>query len=171
MSPRINRHRQQGATLIISLVMLVMVTLLVVGTMSLSLTNLKVAGNMQYRSEAMAAANLAMEQVIGADFTINPQAQVITVDISRDNVTDYTVNIAQPTCIKIRVLNNSELTLPADLACVAGIGMGIGAQSLCAETRWEVIATVQDANSGGVVTLRQGVSKRMESTLAQSQCG
>ncbi len=168
MIPRI--RSQQGATLIISLVMLVMVTLLVVGSMSLSLTNLKVAGNMQYRSEALAAANLAMEQLIGTDFTINPQAQTITVDISRDGATDYTVNIAKPACVKIKVLNNSDLNLPTESACVAGAGMGMGAQSLCADTRWEVIATVQDANSGGVVTLHQGVDKRMESTLAQSQC-
>ncbi len=168
MSPHI--HRQQGATLIISLVMLVMVTLLVVGTMSLSLTNLKVAGNMQYRSEALAAANLAVEQVMAIDFTINPQARVITVDLSQDGTADYTVNIAKPSCVKIHVLNNSELTIPADSACVAGASMGIGAQSLCAETRWEIIATVQDGSGGGVVTLHQGANKRMESTLAQSQC-
>lgn len=168
MSPRI--RQQQGATLIISLIMLVMVTLLMVGAMSLSLTNLKVAGNMQYRSEALAAANLAIEQVIATDFTVNPHAQTITVDITRDGTADYSVSIAKPACNYIKVLNNSELSMPADVACVAGAGMGLGAKSLCAETRWEIIATVQDSDNGAVVTVREGLNKRMETNLAKGEC-
>lgn len=166
MSPTL--HRQQGATLIIALIMLVMVTLIVVSAMSLSLTNLRMAGNMQYRTEAQAAAGLAIEQVITTNFLSTPTT--VNVDANRDGTTDYTV-IVTPTCASIRLTPTSELVLPADIACVAGSGMGLGAgQSLCADTTWDVVATVQDGDNGAVVTLHQGIRKRMEFTLAQGEC-
>lgn len=60
-----NLYKQQGATLVVGLIMLVMTTLLTVSAFTLSGNNLKAVGNMQYKNEAIAAANMAIEQTIG----------------------------------------------------------------------------------------------------------
>lgn len=50
--------------------MLVAITLLMVSAFTLSGGNLKVVGNMQYRNEAIAAANIAIEQTININFAL-----------------------------------------------------------------------------------------------------
>ena len=54
--------RQEGATLVVGLIVLVTITLLMVSAFSLSGGNLKAVSNMQYRNEAIAAANMGIEQ-------------------------------------------------------------------------------------------------------------
>jgi len=56
--------RQQGITLIVSLIMLVVVTLLAVYAIRASNTNLRIAGNSQVQAEAEAATDVAIAQVI-----------------------------------------------------------------------------------------------------------
>ena len=51
--------RQQGAALIVGLIMLLLLTLMVTAAFTLSGVNLKAVGNMQSRAEATAAANAA----------------------------------------------------------------------------------------------------------------
>ena len=50
-------HAQHGATLVVGLIMLVLITLMVTSAFMLSSINLKSVGNMQFRDEAVAAAN------------------------------------------------------------------------------------------------------------------
>ena len=57
---------QRGVTLIIGLIMLVLITLMVTTAFMLSNTNLKAVGNMQFRDEAIAAANVATEDVLSS---------------------------------------------------------------------------------------------------------
>ena len=68
---------QSGATLIVGLIMLVLITVIVLSAFTFSSSNLKSVGNMQIREEALAAANLATEQVIASPFTDAPTAQEI----------------------------------------------------------------------------------------------
>jgi Tfp pilus assembly protein PilX len=57
------RRQQDGAALIVGLIMLVLITLAVTAGFTLSNTNLKSVGNMQSRNEAVAASNRAIEEV------------------------------------------------------------------------------------------------------------
>ncbi len=66
------RSPQRGATLIIGLIMIVLISLIVINAFTLSSSNFKSVVNMQIRDEASAAANQAVEQVIGSDFTSTP---------------------------------------------------------------------------------------------------
>ena len=95
-----SRCRQRGVTLIIGMIMLVLITVMVISAYSLSSTNFKAVGNMQFRNEAIAAANKAIEQVVGTNFTTGfitvPAQQTITYDNNNDTVTDYTVTVEQP---------------------------------------------------------------------------
>src|SRR3989304_9254687 len=57
-------HRQTGATLIVALIMLVMMSILAVSAINLSTINLKIVGNMQAQKTMDAAAQDAIEQAM-----------------------------------------------------------------------------------------------------------
>ena len=160
------RRGQRGVTLVVGLIMLILITLMVTAAFTLSTSNLKSVGNMQFRNESIAAANKAIEQMVGADFPTGflsvPAAQTITFDINNDGTTDYSVAVAQPACIQAAQVVGSV----ASNACS---GIRGGALAGCPapnwSTLWDVTASVKDAVSGSDVTVRQGV--RMEVTDVQ----
>lgn len=171
------KNRQRGATLIVGLVMLVVLTLLVISAIRSSNTNLRIAGNMQMQEEASTAAQQAVEQVISSsNFTVNPVSQVIAVDINMDGTADYTPTVT-PTCTGSIALTNANLdpTVPADAPCIssgvaqqtglivsapAGAGT-LGGQSWCYLQQWDLTAVVPAGSTGATATIVQGVSMRV----------
>lgn len=148
---------QKGATLIVSLVMLVMITLVVVSAMTLGFTNLKVVGNIQYRNEAVAAANSALEQLLSSDFSLSPVAKTITVDIDRDGTTDFTVDIEAPVCISSRPEVDITKCTPTE-SYLTGVSFGSGTgTALCRENKWDIRATAT-GSGGSSIVIRQGVA-------------
>lgn len=151
MRQRINcAEKQGGATLLVSLIMLVVLTLLVVSAIRMGNTNLKTVGNMQAKNEATAAAQQAIEQIMGdLNNFYTPTAQTITVDINNDGVIDYTVNTSAPVCLKM----------------VAAEGYSVDfADSAPKDTYWDIKAVVTDSRTGATVTVHQGAKIRMDST-------
>lgn len=141
------KNGQRGATLLVGLVMLVVLTLLVVSAMRSSTVNLRIAGNMQAKAEATAAAQQAVEQVISSSALFYaPAAQTIAVDINHDGTTDYTVNIDPPSCQKMT---------PA-----AGYS-ALFAASAPLDSNWDIKSTVTDNRTGAKVTLHQGIKVRL----------
>jgi Tfp pilus assembly protein PilX len=63
---RPRRQAQHGATLVIVLIMLVILTLFAIAAINLSSSNLKVIGNMQARTAAEAAASYAIEDTMSS---------------------------------------------------------------------------------------------------------
>ncbi len=106
-----NRASQKGATLVIALVMLVVLTLLVISAMRTSTTNLRIVGNMQMQEEASTAAQQAIEQVISNNFTVSPAASSVAVTVGG---TTYTANVTAPTCLGSTALQNSTPNLPSE---------------------------------------------------------
>lgn len=143
------RPLQRGATLIIGLIMMVLITLIVVNAFTLSSANLKSVGNMQFRQEAIAAANEAGELVISSAFTDAPADQSINVDINKDGTVDYVVAVAAPTCIKASTASSAA---PSDVE----LGAAMSAGSTW-NTEWDIDARVSDVASGASVRVRQGV--------------
>lgn len=152
---------QRGATLIIGLIMMVLITLIVVNAFTLSSSNLKSVGNMQVRAEAVAAANLAIETMISAPFTNAIGTQTFTVDIDKNGTTDYSVVVAPATCIRATEASTAS---PSDVELV---GMSSGAYW---NTDWDISATVTDSASGASVTLREGVRVRLSQTQKDTVC-
>ena len=151
---------QRGVTLIVGLIMLVMITLLVAGAFTLSSSNLKSVGNMQVREEAVAAANLAVEQVISSPFTDAPVDQEINVDIDKNGSTDYTVTVLAPRCIKaLSAIAPKKCQIDPLLLCTSGWN-----------TEWDIDAQVTDAASGGAVRVRQGVRVLLSDTEKNLVC-
>lgn len=140
-------HAQQGATLVVGLIMLVLITLMVSSAFTLSTTNLKSVGNMQFRNEALAAANIAIEQKFGSFVTVTspvPVGDQILVDINNDDKKDYLVTIATPVCVRAS---------RADIAVTSSEELGEEmSKSDAWNTVWDVYATVTPTSDNPVAS-------------------
>ena len=87
-------RQQHGSTLLVALIMLVLLTLVAVSAINSTTSSVQMVGNAQFREEANAAAQQAIEQVLSTpDFmTTPPVAQ--NIDVNRDGTADYTVTFA-----------------------------------------------------------------------------
>lgn len=152
MSPR-NTIREKGAALVVGMIMLVLITLMLITALNLGTTNFRAMTNMQFRSEAIAAANQAIEQVISSPFTAAPAAEAIDIDVDNDADTDYTVQVAVPECVfaaQAFGADPSSLSLPVSMSA-----------SSTWNTVWDVDASVDGADpanvSGTSVRVHAGV--------------
>ena len=132
--------RQRGATLIITLIMLVILTLFAVSGFNLSSVNLKIVGNFQQQKTMEAVAQQAIEQVIStaSPFNLTPAASTVTVS-------GYSVAVSKPVC-------NYDVT-------AQGYTKKIG-ELTPEDTDWEIQATVSDP-LGAQATIVQGVRVRL----------
>ena len=163
------RTKQNGATLITALIMLVVLTLLVVSGMRASNTNLRIVGNMQMQEEVIAAAQQGIEQVLSSNFALNPASAAIAVDIDNNGSTDYTAMIDKPVC-------TSSVPFPANVdindmeaaGCASSASTGpsltlnasgvaaASTQASCYKQNWDIRASVSDNNTGASTVLHQG---------------
>ena len=171
------RHSQQGLTLFIALVILVMVTLLAVTAFRATNSNLKIVGAMQGRQEGTAAAQAVIEQVISsAFFTQQPATVAAThygIDINGDGNEDYVVSMTpQPKCIRTIPVQISGVAMTAAvIPCVGSARVGSAhISSYCSDTVWELTANTTDPVTAAKTTVRQGVTVRVAITDAATAC-
>ncbi len=157
---RIGSESQRGATLLVAMVMLVLLTLMVSSAFTLSTTNLKSVNNMQMREEAMAAANSAIELVISSAFTTSPAGEEIAIDMNNNGTTDYTVTVAAPQCVSYTL---------AESASASSVTLGVMSDKTW-DTLWDIEATVNDAASGANMTVRQGILVRLADAQKTNLC-
>ena len=175
---RPQRKKQSGATLLVALVMLVVLTLFAITAINFTNINTRIVGNQQFKKEAESAAQQAIEQIISTDFTTNPLATDVNIDINNDGTSDYIVKIAKPVCLTTKPIQLLELdiTIADDQSCFKSakqtttglISSSSGAgNSLCSNTQWDVQATVTDSGatgssgSGAKAVVHQGIAKRV----------
>lgn len=192
------RH-QQGAVLIVGLIMLLLVTLIAVAAMRMSTTHVQVVGNEQFKAEAVTAANYALDLVVNnEDFTdIDLSANPVTVSLSGDGdqAFEMSVQYTEPECSRYRFIKKNELVKrvesgtsytytveESDAGCITGVpSTGVTIvnsaalsspedNSLCVTTLWDVAATVSHEPTGASVTVNQGLEMRMEITEAENKC-
>ena len=181
-------HRQKGITLVVTLLFLVIISMYAVSSYNSSTTNMRAAGNMIVRQEALSAAQETIERTISNKlFTTDPTAVAgvaYQVDVDGDSVADYSAMLTpKPSCHRTRVIKLTELdpAKSADIACMvsavsgtSGIeveGAPIGAgDSMCATTEWNVRAAVTDMRTSTRVAVNQGIGIRVLSTDAADFC-
>lgn len=168
-----NRARaQRGAALVVSLIMLVVITLFALAVINMSTVGLRVASNEQIKTQSIAGAQQAIEQVVSTNFPANPQPLTVAVDINGDGAADYNVAVAKPVCNNAVPIKLVELDIAqaSDVACFASaaasgsgaVGSAGSGNSVCSNTQWDVAATATDAlSSGATVTVHQGVGQRV----------
>jgi hypothetical protein len=167
MTPSISPGSQRGATLIVGLIMLVLITLLVTSAFTLSTSGLKSVGNMQSRDEAIAAGNKAIEQVVSSPFTNSPAGETINVDLNNDGTTDYVVVLNTPTCVSVAEIPGTTVA-PSSMSL--GSAFTTSTSNLY-ETVWDLDANVTDPNgSGAAVRVHQGVRVLLTQTQINAVC-
>lgn len=170
----IRPSRQEGMTLVVALVMLVVLTLLVVSAIRFGNINLRIAGNVQSEAEAAAAAQIGLERMVK---NINGAANISSLvgetnAISTGGAT-YTVTVTKPACIFSKPINNADLDpgKATDLPCfesndteklVTAKDALTTAPTACKDQQWDVTAGVDDnQRSGAKTSMLQGVSVRV----------
>lgn len=172
------KHKQQGATLLVGMIMMVVLTLLVVFGIRSSNTNLRIVGNMQTQAEASAATQQVIEQVI-EQIKLTEDLSLIaaqSISVSVGNAT-YTVAVApmNKCLMEIPVLNASLNPANAnDVPCFEGTDGDVAIKaddtlttkpSACKTQQWDIEAVGSDGTSGTKVTQVQGISIRVPSTV------
>lgn len=160
-------HAQSGATLVVGLIMLVLITLMVTTAFTLSTTNLKSVGNMQFRNEAISAGNIAIERVLGSPFATAPSAEQILVDINNDGANDYAVSIATPVCVR-----GSVAAPPVSSSVTLGTSMSTASTW---NTIWDIDATVTPTSdnpgaSGASAHVHSGVRVLLSQAQKDAVC-
>lgn len=155
---------QRGAALVVGLIMLVLVTVMLISALVLSTSGFRSVSNMQFREEAIAAANRALDQVISSPFMLTPEAEIISVDIDSDGDEDYSVDIDEPVCISATQAfgaDPSSLSLPVAMTVASTWN-----------TVWDIRATVApESNAGGAaIVVRAGVRALLTDAQKETVC-
>lgn len=172
---------QRGATLLVGLVMLILMTLFAITVFKLSKGNLQVVAGMQQRGETMAAAQEAIEKVVSNTTFKNTPANAIPnstcgvttppntlcVDSRGDGV--KTTVVVTPTCLASQVIPVAALSFTAanDVGCLVGISQTAGIlgsttnNSLCANMLWNINAVATDSNTSAQYAIDQGEGIRV----------
>lgn len=157
---RAQQRAQRGVVLVVTLIMLVLITLIVTTAYNVSTTNLRSVGNMQFRNEAIQAANRAIDQVIGTPFTTSPAASQVSVDMNNDGTNDYLVDVQKPTCLRAWNASGSAGASSLSLSLTGALW----------NTLWDIDATVTDQTTGASVEVREGVRVLLSDSQKQAAC-
>lgn len=182
MKPCALRPDERGATLLVALILLVLLTLVVLTGFNLGKSNLLIVSNQQFRGEAVESANSALEEILSrshfADTPASPFGTTNTksYDVNGDNKPDVTVKVGDtdhpttnpPPCIK------SFQVLPVDpndtenLGCASQVQQSFGVAggatwgSQCADVIWEVTAVATDSTTQASATMATGIRIRQD---------
>jgi hypothetical protein len=158
------RPSEKGAALVVGLIMLVLVTVMLISALVMSTSGFRSVSNMQFREEAIAAANRAIDQVIGSPFMLTPEEETISVDIDNDGDEDYSVDIDEPVCISATQAFGAD---PSSLQVSPSLTV-----SSTWNTVWDIRATVNaDENAGGAaIVVRAGVRALLSEADKDAVC-
>lgn len=156
---------QRGSVLIVSLIMLIAITLMAMTSMNMATVNLRTMNNVQVRSEAMTAAESTIDQVLSTNFTDNIAGTAQTYTVAVDANKSYSVVVARPCIQMVTPIKNAELDVnnAEDAKCFETLS---NPYSACAQTIWEVKASVDDGWFGANVNVTQGTGIRMDNSTA-----
>jgi Tfp pilus assembly protein PilX len=145
-----SRQDQRGATLLVTLIMLVVLTLFAVTAFNLSSVNLKIVGNFQQQKETDATVQQALAQVLSTIAAFESPA-VINLCIPGGTTppcaaSQHNVTIDRPRC--------NYTTAARGYTKVLG-------QLTPEDTNWDVRASYTDTVTNAKAAIVQGVSVRM----------
>ena len=151
--------QQRGATLIVGIIVLMLITMIVISAFKISQNHTQAVSNTQFKDEALAAANLVLEDVIslpnvqtmtGADGTV----PLRYVDINRDGVNDLQIALQPPRCIRAESGGASAEDK------LSGVESGVENTSMT-YVLWEIQADVTDTATGASVSVLQGFRQQV----------
>lgn len=181
---------QSGATLIVALIMLIVMTLGAVLSYNLSKSSLQIVGNQQAQQQTASAARQALELAISRNlFATSPTTafgatNAVDVDLFSGSIATVTPATVPQADTKIRVQLTPQpcirkavevaivdLSDPATQACIAGatqdfgIEQGNTAKSNCVDVIWELTAQATDSVTRAAASAVQGVALRQDRSV------
>ena len=190
---QIRYRAQRGLSLIVALIMLLIMTVTLMMLFKMSNTGTQIVGNMQFRNEALASAEGAIQEVLSTTrMFLSPNTLFLTAcngsfnsrcyDINDDGDDDVQVDVAPPQCVQYTIIPNASLNfaVPNQRICAVGESQNFGVEgadsgnSLCTNTLWEVRARAGDiaatGATGASVTVVQGVGVQIKTGNALTFC-
>ncbi|WP_119966967.1 pilus assembly PilX family protein [Simplicispira lacusdiani] len=188
------KESQNGATLVVALIFLVLMSLFALSAFNSSSSNLRIVGNSQAFQESLSAAQMAVEATISTpEFHKNPDGVAqspVTVDMNGDGTPDYTAWLKPaPSCYRAKPILPSELPAAPKNAATTDIwapcrppvrsgGTFVDSDALvsgadpesCANSEWNVRAEVKDAATNTQVSVNQGVAVIVFGNEVSSYC-
>ena len=165
-TPRFAPRAQRGATLLISLIMLVVLTLFAITAIRTGNIGLKIVGNQQAQKLMEAAAAQAIEQVVSNLGNFDAIALIAP-----------SATAAQRVCVNANAAAGHPAAVIPPATCTSGTqvdvepvrcisakrqtGGSLTQQMSTYENTWEIVATVTDTLTGAKATYHQGVMIRM----------
>lgn len=173
---------QRGATLVVALIFLVLMSLFAISAFNSSSNNLRIVGNSQAVQESLSAAQMAVETTISTpEFHKNPDGIAeshINIDMNGDGKPDYTAWLKPaPQCYRAKPILPSELpaapknaeTTDVWAPCRSPVRTGgtyVDSEApvtgtdpeSCANSEWNVRAEVKDPATLTQVSVNQGVA-------------
>jgi Tfp pilus assembly protein PilX len=138
---------QRGATLVIALILLVILTLFGISAISTGVVNLRITRNTQMAAEQQAAAQRVIDTQISALSTFTAPAAIAATAIdATGGGTTYLVSLDLPDCVYIKAAPGYSYAL---------------APQAPKDTTWRLVARATDSGSGAQVVVTQGVKVRL----------
>ena len=144
--------RQRGATLLVTLIMLVVLTLFAITGFNLSSVNLKIIGNFQQQKFTEATVQMAIEQLLSSVGNFSPPAALCLPSGAAPSGTPLACAAATDVLVERPRCNYSS--------SAKGYTKKIG-ELAPEDTHWEVRASFLDAATRASAAVVQGVSVRM----------
>ncbi len=186
-------RRQQGMTLLMALIMLIVLTLLALTSFNLTQANMQVVTNMQQRDAVSFAARGVLDEVLSSDAFHKNTGQTLAqqpgcgglpdqrcLDTNGDQVNDVTVRIkpdAQPKCVKVKTIKTADLDMADKQQQTCSLPNGNFGQegansgdSMCADSVWEVQVEATDNVSNAKMTVTQGISISVDVNDIKTKC-
>lgn len=184
------RRHNQGTSLFVGLIMLLLMTLMTVAAFNMGRTSFDVVSNMQQKDAAVASANDVIQEVLSTTNMFkspdnvflqpcNGVANTRCFDVNGDGKDDITVTLSpQPACVVAQTVKNSNLNLavPEDAGCIVGTQQNYGivgavtGDSLCADSVWEINAQAVDTLTSAQTTVTEGVAVRVSTADIATSC-
>lgn len=192
-----NRQRQRGVTLVISLIMLVLLTIMALTSFNIGKSSLQVVDNAQQQAQVLNAAQTMLNQVVSSHTfadapgnvldnsncppALNAPANSRCVDLYGDAKTVIVVAMTpEPVCVQAQAIPTSTLNLDnpksEDWGCTVGdpsnhgiVGSDTSA-SLCANSLWEINAVATESVSSARAVVTQGVAMRVSKDAVDTAC-
>jgi hypothetical protein len=189
------KSREHGLSLVVALIMLLIMTVTTLTLFKMSNTGSQIVGNMQFRSEALAASDATLQEVVSTTRMFELPNSVFLepgcssgsynqrcIDLNDDGEPDLQVDVVPPECIQVTIIPNIalDLTNPQERSCAEGVRQSFGVvgsaegNSLCADTTWNVRADAGDVGGSGItgarVSVVQGVGVLVRRGIALSFC-
>jgi Tfp pilus assembly protein PilX len=188
--PRQPLARQRGATLIVGLIMLVLITLLALTTYNMSRSGIQVVTNMQAKAQGETAARQVIEETISSTQFFSTPTNALNqpcdgelntrcVDVNGDGTQDVKVALTPaPACLRARSVMNTQLNVSdsEDVGCALGASQSFGVagsvtgESLCSDSLWELHAVATDTVTEATVEVTQGVAVRVARDDVETSC-